>query len=555
MSELHPGLADALAAMEPGDFMARTQALAADEYADALRHRFRHDVAGFLRYFFPAPYAERTFTPYHRAVLSRRKVPWRERRNTGRKTLRAVAAPRSTAKTAINIGDVVHDIIYGIEAVIPILSAELSLSRTSLRTIREMVTSPEIEAVYGAVKVQGGTDRYTVTTSDGASCTLIAKSFGTSVRGLKDGQVRPTRLIVDDGEDKLRVHNPDQRGKWWSFLTEDILKLGDIGGGLIVDWLGTVLHEDSVLARLLRAPGWQSERYAALLEWPERQDLWQECGRIWADLDRGDLDQRRADALAFYEAHRDDMDRGARMLAEEWVSLFAFYEAIWTEGLSSVLKELQNRPRDPADCLFDLDLVRRFRWLDDWTIQNSRGQRVDLRRCAISIWLDPSKGEPGSDFAALAVVARETAGWTYVLSVKLLRRQPTQQHLALWAAWERWRYARSVAVGYDATGTQGLLEQALDRDRDARRRAGQAFELPAKGRTLTEGKGKIKALEPYLHNGWTEIADDLDPQCIEQLRDWPTHAHDDGPDAIFEALNQLINDTPTAGWGTLPGRG
>ena len=487
---------------------------------EALRERFRYDRMGLVKWLWGDAYG-RPFAEVHREVLSRPKIPWTERIGTQRRWLRALAAPRGFSKTGTVVADMAHDALYGFERVIVVLSAEMSLSRNSLKAVRALLTSERVTELYGEVKVTGGTDRITVTTADGHVCTYIAKSFGTAIRGLKEGMIRPTRLVVDDGEHRLLVDNPEMRRKWWAFLNEDVLKVGDTTGGLVVDWVGTVLHPDSILSRLLKAPGWVARLYAACIKRPERADLWAACGAIWADLSLGDIDARRDAAMAFYEAHRAEMDRGAVMLSEDWISLFAYMEFRWAEGDASVDKELDNNPRSAEDCLFDVDRVRRCRF-DGRVIHTSRGTRVELASCKVGIWLDPSGGGAGSDIPAICVVARDPHGYRYWLEAQATRKRPSEQHEALWATWEAWM-ARGVKplVGVDITGTQGNLDESLDRQKDERRRAGRVWQMPLTRHTFTENKNtRIATLEPAIHNGWIEVAEGIAGAALDELRDF-----------------------------------
>jgi len=531
------------AAIPPAEFTRRWRTLPTPELRnEALRLRFRGDQAGFLRFFWPDVFV-RPFASMHTEILTRHKVGWRERQGSQARTYRALAAPRSMSKTGITIATLVHDAVYGLERVVPILSAELGLSRTSLATIRAMLSEPRLSAVYGPVSFVGGTDRYTVTVGQHA-CTFIAKSFGTSVRGLKEGMIRPTRLVVDDGEDKLHVNNPDSRRKWWDFLVSDILKLGDISGGLIVDWIGTVLHVDSVLARLLKDGGWRSQRYQACEAWPERTDLWADCGRVWADLSLGDLDTRRAAALTFYGQHREEMDRGARMLNAAWITLFAFFEAIWGEGLSSVLKELQNTPRDPSASLFDSSKFPRCRVerdaRGDLVIIRPDGKRIrraELR--SVTMRLDPIPGEQmgglaggpgGSDFAAIAVIAVDSVGFAYVVDLWMKRAKMSEQLAALWSLGEKWQATRAII---EANGFAVMIGPEFRREQAERREKRLYWQLPVAGEASTTNKeGDIAALEPVLASGWLFFAEHLPAEGLAQFDDFPTGTHDDGADAI-----------------------
>ena len=517
---------------------------------EALRLRFREDQAGFLRYLWPDTYTRPWAAP-HVEMLSRPKVPWRDRRGSQTRTYRAIAAPRGISKTGIIRGSIVHDICYGLERVIPILSAGLDLSIASLAAIRAMLMEPKVAQLYGPMSIVGGATRYTVTVGS-HRCTLIAKSFGTSVRGLNDEGVRPTRLIVDDGEDKLKVNNPDQRRKWWDFLVADLQKIGDLAGGLIIDWVGTVLHTDSVLARLLTNGGWQASRYAALQSWPDRPDLWEACGRVWADLTIGDVHAREEAARAFYDEHHEEMDRGAVMLHSQWIDLFAFYVAIWTEGIGSVLKELQNTPRDPTACVYDSATFPKCRVVTlaggELGVQRLRpngepdGKPVPRSELRVSLRLDPIPGDEmgalgggagGSDFAAIAVIARDSHGWAYVVDGWMRRAKDSAQMAAFWTLAEKWKAeeGRVESNGFQRWMTAGFKRQQEER-REVRKWWRTALKDAKDSVSTTNKDNDIAAMEPVIASRLIYFAENLPADAQAQWDDWPGGAHDDWPDAV-----------------------
>lgn len=530
-----------------------------------------------LKYLWPEYYAYRPYAPYHLDILTREKTAWIDRRGCGYRTLRALAAPRSTSKTGILRGDLCHDILFGLEALIAIFSVSLANSIQTLARVRKMLLSKRVAAVFGAITITGGALRYTVTTADGHKCTMVAKSFGTDVRGLDD-DTRPTRIAIDDGESKLKVAKAENREKQWLFLVEDILKLGDIGGGLIVDFVGTVLHADSILARLLQSSGkgagWSAWRYQACISPPVNKRLWEECRLVWSDLslstpwvevarqehvmidgvpfdDIPKIDRRRAAAQAFYRAHKEAMDEGAVMLAEPWINLFQYQETIWAEGITSVLKELQNDPRNAETALFNLDdesapgLIRRCRF-DGRYIHTSRGTVVPIAACKVAIWLDHSGGKAKSDYPAIAVVAKDPDGWRYWIRCDLTRRQPSAQHAALWTVWEHFA-ALNPSVGVDATGTQGLLGEAMDRQTKDRRAAGKPWNMDLREYTYSKRGGSAATLieewESVLSGGFLEVAEDLPDQVLSQIRDFPGAAHDDAL-AAAERADWLLMGAP-----------
>lgn len=553
--------AERYAAIPQREFGDRWEALETDaDRAEAQRLRYRFARDEFLRWCFPTLFY-RPFNAYHRAVLQRKRARWWERR--GRVVRRGDAAPRGIAKTTLLKGELVHAIVYGLEAYIVIVSAEKRLARgitKHLRAIFQDDKSP-LARLYGPFVVEGGVDEFTVTVA-GRTVGVLARSFGTQMRGANEGGIRPTLIAIDDGERPDRVRSANQREIWWSFLSSDILKAGPLEGGLCVEWRGTVLHPDAVMARIIKSLGWDGTRWKACIEWPTRADLWEACGHIWADLTIGDLEKREDAARAFYEANRAEMDEGAVMLDDDALDVFRFHVAIWSEGLASVMRELQNEPYDPSRQFFDVEKFTRCRWdrirkvlhPQRWDGSKwSPGTPIPLAELQIGIWHDRSKGGETNDYPATAVVAKDRHGYRYVLEVDMTREPTSGQRARIWRLWISYLGARSIRVGCDDTAqTEIFGGESWERDRAVRKASGAVWNLHIESFTLDEEKNaRINSQEPDAKNGWLQFASDLPAEVWDQYRDHPRATHDDAPDAI-ERADWLIRDSmPTI---SLPGR-
>lgn len=487
------------------------------------------------------------------------------RDRAGVNTFRATAAPRGIAKTTLAKGDIVHDIVYGLEDYTVVISAEKGLARKitgHLLRIFKTKVGPLVE-LYGPFEVTGGVDEFRITTQgDEGSRTVgvLARSFGTQVRGANEDAVRPTRILIDDGERPDRVRNPDNRRQHQEFLDEDIIRAGPLEGGLIVDLNGTVLHPDSVLANALKNPAWDGQLWKACEVWPARLDLWAKCGAIWGDLALGSVAQRRRFALEFYAANRDEMDRGARMLDPIALPLFRFFEAIWSQGMSSVLKELQNEPRAPGSTFFDSSKFSRCK-IDGKMLVTAEGRRVRLDELRVSLRLDPIPGEElgsfgsgggagGGDYAAVVALARDPFGYGFVIDAKIERMRDSQQLAAMWAMAEKWKATRGTI---EANGFQRLFgrefrrQQALRRDADPQ----QYWQIAVEDDTSTTPKpDRIASLEGPITAGWLQFADYLPPELLRQFDEFPNGDHDDGPDGVEGAWRN--STTATFGMSSTP---
>ncbi len=542
----------AVRALPAARFVSWTASLSGEDYLEALRVRFRWDLELFARYCFPGV-VYRCFNPFHRAILDRPKIPYQDRARTLR---RAVAAPRGIAKSTITKIDAAHDICYHLEAFLVALSATRPDAFSWSRTLRAWFETPgsALWDLYGPFEVTGAQEAFSIRLPNRPPVAVVSRSFSSAVRGLNERGIRPTRVIIDDGEDREKVGNPRIRADWQEKLNEDILKLGSAEGGAIYDWLGTVLHPDAILARILdqRGPnrGWTAERWPALSRWPDRADLWRECELVWADLEGAAAlvesggaatveEAQELRAAEFYALNRAEMDRGAAVLDPAALPLFRIYLLIWQEGKASVLKELFGEPVDPESQVFDSRAFTRCRF-DGSVITAHGGRRVSLAECDIGVWLDPIPAErTGSDYAAVAVVARDPIGYRYVLRCSLGRIAPAAQRALMWAAFER--YGPRARYGYESNGFQALNDEGFTRERADRRRTGRPWQFRPEGLPSTTNKiRRISRLAPDIDHGFLQFAEDLAPPVLLQFDSLVGGAHDDGPDAIERADYLLI---------------
>lgn len=79
---------------------------------------------------------------------------------------------------------------------------------------------------------------------------VVASSEGGGVRGLRNRQFRPDLIICDDVEDSSSVRTKEGRDKTYSWLTREILPMGDKGTKVLI--VANLLHEDSLPMRLKR---------------------------------------------------------------------------------------------------------------------------------------------------------------------------------------------------------------------------------------------------------------------------------------------------------------
>lgn len=193
------------------------------------------------------------------------------------KTKAAAAAPRGHAKsTAVTHSYGMACIVFQLKRFIVIISNTYDQAVQFLGDIKvELKENEELIQLFKIKKIIKDTESEIIIEFDnGTQTRVIAKGSGQEIRGSKWRNMRPDLIIGDDLENDEMVRSEDQREKFrnW-FFSSVVPAVSDKGEIRIV---GTVLHFDSLLERVLNDSEWHTMRFAAHNEdfseilWPEK---------------------------------------------------------------------------------------------------------------------------------------------------------------------------------------------------------------------------------------------------------------------------------------------
>lgn len=151
-------------------------------------------------------------------------------------------------------------------------------------------------------------------------CDLQAVGSGTSIRGRKYGNVRPTLVIGDDAQDDNDILTEDARNKKYDIWCKQVENVGDtavfrkgkkIKKATKIVSIGTVLHLECLISRLSRNPDYKTVlKRAIILEDGQKVDdifkqpLWEECRKL---LYNPKDDNPQETAKKFYLNNYDEM--------------------------------------------------------------------------------------------------------------------------------------------------------------------------------------------------------------------------------------------------------
>jgi predicted phage terminase large subunit-like protein len=189
----------------------------------------------------------------------------------------AWAAPRDHAKsTSITLALPLAEALFGIADFFLIVSDTEGQAVKFLGDIKhQLQTNERIAAAFGVkLPFVKDTESEIVVEHAGGIFCMIAKGAEQKVRGLKWMNKRPNRIYVDDLENDESVSNENRRKKLRNWFLKALLPALSKSGKVRV--VGTILHSDSLLERLLGSDHWQTRRFEAhnddfsFILWPSR---------------------------------------------------------------------------------------------------------------------------------------------------------------------------------------------------------------------------------------------------------------------------------------------
>jgi predicted phage terminase large subunit-like protein len=430
-----------------------------------------------------------------------------------------LVGPRGSAKSTIaTLCYVLRMAVEGYEPYIWIVSDTAQQAKLHLENVKLQLTNNDLLAEDYAHAVGSG-PRWRGTYIELPNRVVI-ESLGTGqrIRGRRFDYHRPSLIVCDDLQNDDHISSGLQRRVSREWFQGSLLKAGNPRTNFVN--LATALHREALAVQLLTAPGWTSRRFSSIEEWPTNTALWDEWETLYCDARNCNA---KHDARAFYEAHREEMDAGAVVLWPAEEDLYTLMQTRVEGGRTAFEREKQGSPIDPDVCEWPEIYFADHIWFDEWP------SNLVIRAIA----LDPSKGRDAQhgDYSAYVLLGFDRDGTVYVEAD--LARRPTPQMVADGVA--LCRRFRPDGFGVEANQFQELLCYEFAREF---KRQGMEYIVPAAIHNTVKKQVRIRRLGPYLSRRQMRfLSRSASTQLlVDQLRDFPAGAHDDGPDALEMAL-------------------
>ncbi|MCH8342400.1 MAG: phage terminase large subunit [Planctomycetes bacterium] len=445
----------------------------------------------------------------------------------------ATAAPRGHAKTTlVGLAFPLWCSAFEHEAVIYLISDTIDQAAGHLGNIKAELASnellrcdfPDLCEPLGGKPRSKRWQRSEIVTRNGIK--IVALGAQSKIRGRKHGSERPSLIINDDLENDEGADSPERCEKLLNWLNQVVLNAGTRRTNVVVT--GTILSYGAVLETLMKSPGWSSKKYRAVESWSDALKPWERWNNIYNGDEEFECQTGPEAARAFLAANESVMLKGTRVLWPELESYQDLMTARLIQGEYSFDAEKQNEPANPRNTIFKPEDFRY--WDEQYESEEALIAAVGERGIFIGA-LDPSLGKPGRnrDFTAIITLLVDPKnGIKYVLDADITKRQNDEIIRAVIDHHRR--------RGYQAFAAETVQFQEYLADQLIKQSRLAGFPVPVKPTKPHSDKfGRIQALQPAVHNGEIRFSKQH-WSLLQQMKQFPKAAHDDGPDALEMAV-------------------
>lgn len=408
------------------------------------------------------------------------------------------AAPRGFGKTTINQLCIMFSIVYDMDKFIVVIEKTFTEASEFLSNIRhEFAENDRIKAFYGDM-IKKSTKEDKVKDAQGDifinGIRLRAKGFNQSVRGLKSREWRPTKIYCDDIEEDNHINSIDQRNKYKDNYLKGVLPATDVDG--YIKMVGTILHQDSLLATLIR----------------------QHKGRIWRAYEIQD-----PVATLLWPA-RWSMDRLNEKKQQMMVD---------GQSIAKFSQEYLNMPVD--------DETRPFKW--EW-LQNTYTQIPDGYNTFIALDVADATGDK-NDYTGVVVVCIDSQHNWYI---KFAKRYRVSIEGLVDLIFQLWGEYSPLQIGVEKRAFDDQIKPLLSQKSDITgvypiveelKHGGQSKENRIAGRTIGALSGRFEGGKILFAEGFPN-----DQKLLQgELYDFPRGKYDDLADALAYISSMAFKGT------------
>ena len=434
-----------------------------DKAKEQRKKRSLEDPLFFCKTYLPH-YFELDFAPFHKELFEYTEIPDEPV---------FIAAPREHAKsTIVSFAVPLRDICLELRRFILMISDTEDLASSFLMFIKlELEQNERIKQDFGELQGYPWKDD-DFTTKSGIR--MKARGAMGRVRGLRNRQYRPDRVILDDFENDKTVKNAKLTKERVNWVKEAVIPA--LADGYYFTYVGTILSRKCALNQFIKSedPKYISKVYRAIL--PDKTTLWPDR---WS-IDKLEKRKRAIGYIAFNKEYMNDPRDEEGLFLEEWI-----------------------------------------KWVDD----APEGLKIYG-------FLDPSmKSKQTNDFKAFVTIGVDKYGNIWVLDSWIKKASIAEMTNAVYAEYERFRH---LVIGVEENALGDFLFVPFD---EAAKEKGYVLPLKGI-KHFSDKVARVGRLSPLVERGKIRFVRTKGNELlVEQLIYFPDAEHDDGPDALEGAVS------------------
>jgi len=407
-----------------------------------------------------------------------------------------IKAPRGWGKSTImNIAFAGKKALFREKQfIVPISSTATKAQMESENLKRELMSNQIVRKIFGNVKTNTADDSGIDPTfskemwSVNGETLIFPRGAGQQVRGVRWGKRRPDLIIVDDLEDPEAVASEEQRKKLKEWFFADVLNSIDRSVPWKVIYVGTLLHENALLADLLVDPTWHA------IEIDLCDD---ELNSNWPDF------MTTEDVKALYESYR-------------------------VQGLLDVFyREYRGIPVAKETATFKQEFFRYYEE-SDAEFTKAKGKLESI------VIMDPAKTTniASDDSAIVGIGVNTEIPRVYIRDIVAGKMHPEEIYAQAFSMADR---LGARTIGYEVTSLNEFITYPITTYMLQRGKFYNLVELKARGKK----EDRIAMLSPLYRLGYVYHNKNVSSILESQLLSFPKSKRDDVSDATAYLVEML----------------
>jgi len=379
-----------------------------------------------------------------------------------------LTAYRGAAKTTtVSNLFVLQQIIKKSRRFIVIISSTDTLAKAIFEVIKTELEDNKRFVSDFNIEIIKSNDSEIVLKIDDHLMKLFCAGSGAKIRGIRFLSYRPDLIILDDIENDENVESKTQRDKLFRWYSKTIKKLPSRRGKSNIIIVGTILHHDSLLARLRNSNEVFYKNFPLVL-----------------DFKKFTLDDTSLNKEQFKLEYKEDKE--------------------------SFLQEYQNIPISSDALLF-----------------NGYKTYEIMPKCdSFFIGVDPAMGKAKGDYFAIAILGYSKEQQKFYLTAKGYKKNPTDMIDTLLKLYIRYSKKARTVIAMETVAYQEFFKDVFKKHAKALGIVPTVFSL----KNSVPKEIRINSLAPLIKDG-DILVDKNATLLIEELDTYPKSPHDDLLDA------------------------